>query len=79
MIIPKKSIELNKDFTLTVDIMFVNKLAFMSSTARKLKFTTTEYLPQRTKPMLIKSLEKIFNIYTSRGFQVSTALMDGEF
>jgi hypothetical protein len=64
---------------LTADIMFVSKLPFMISMARKIKFTTSKFLPRRTKPMLIKSLENIFHIYTSRGFNVSTALMDGEF
>jgi hypothetical protein len=77
--IPPEIIELNKDVTLTADTMFINKLPFMISMARKIKFTTSEFLPRRTKQILIKSLEKIFHIYTSRGFHVSTALMDGEF
>jgi hypothetical protein len=66
--IPPEIIELNKDVALTDDVMFVNKLPFMISMARKIKFTTSKFLPRRTKPMLIKSLEKIFHIYTSRGF-----------
>jgi hypothetical protein len=79
--IQKEIIELNKYVTLAVDIMFVNKLDFMISAARKLKFTTSAYLPRRTKPMLVKSLKNMFNIilHTSRGFKVSTTLMDGQF
>jgi hypothetical protein len=70
MSIPPQIIELNKDVTLTADIMFVNKLPFMISMARK--------SPRQTKPMLIKSLEKFFHIDTYRGFKVSTTLMDGD-
>jgi hypothetical protein len=72
-------IDLNKDVTLAGDVMFVCGLGFMVSTSRKLKFTTIEHVPRRTKPILVKSLNKVFNIYNSRGFKVVTALMDREF
>jgi hypothetical protein len=77
--IPQAIIDLNKDVTLAADVMFVCGLGFMVSTSRKLKFTTIEHVPHRTKPMLVKSLNKVFNIYNSRGFKVVTALMDREF
>jgi hypothetical protein len=77
--IPQTIIDLNKDVTLAADVMFVCGLGFMVSTSRKLKFTIIEHVPRRTKPILFKSLNKVFNIYNSRGFKVVTALMDREF
>jgi hypothetical protein len=77
--IPQTIIDLNKDVNLAAYVMFVCGLGFMVSTSRKLKFTTIEHVPRRTKPMLVKLLNKVFNIYNSRGFKVVTALMDREF
>jgi hypothetical protein len=77
--IPQPIIDLNKDVNLAADVMFVCGLCFMDSTSRTLKFTTIEHVPRRTKPMLVKSLNKVFNIYNSRNFKVITALVDREF
>ena len=32
-----------------VNIMFVNKLAFLISVSRRIKFTTIEYIPNRSE------------------------------
>jgi hypothetical protein len=77
--IPRTIIDLNKDMTLAADVMFVCGLGFMVSTSRKLKFTTIEHVPRRTKPMIVKSLNKVFNKYNYRVFKAVTALMDREF
>jgi hypothetical protein len=77
--IPQAIIDLNKDVTLAADVMFVCGLGFLLSESRKLKFTTIEHVPRRTKPILVKSLNKVFNIYNYRGFKVVKALMDREF
>jgi hypothetical protein len=65
--------------TLAVDVMCVDGIPFVVSLSRKIKFTTSEYIPRRSKPLLVKSLKKIINIYNHRGFNVVTALMDREF
>jgi hypothetical protein len=77
--IPNEILELNKDVTLAVDVMFVDDIHFVVSLSRKIKFTTSEYVPRRSKPLLVKSLNKIINIYNHRCFNVVTALMDREF
>jgi hypothetical protein len=64
---------------LVVDVIFVDGLPFLVITSRKIKFTTTEYVPRRTKPILVKSLNKILSLYSNLGFKVTTALMDREF
>jgi hypothetical protein len=75
----KKIMELNKKVMLASDVMFVNGLGFIISILRKIKVITAAYIPSRKQPILVKSLNKIFNIYKSRGFVVNNAVMDREF
>jgi hypothetical protein len=77
--IPKAILDLNKDVTLTADVMFVDNIPFLLTNSRKIKFTPSEYVARRTKPILIKSLKKVLNIYHKRGFKVVTTIMDNEF
>jgi hypothetical protein len=56
--IPKAIIDLNQDVTLAADIMFVDSIPFLISVSCKIKFTTSEYVPRHTKPILLKSLKK---------------------
>jgi hypothetical protein len=57
----------------------VDGFPFLVTNSRKINFTTSEYVPRRTKTILIKSFEKVLNIYHKRGFKVITTLMDNEF
>jgi hypothetical protein len=57
--IPQEIVSLNRNVTLTINIMFVNGLPFMVSISRKIKFTTVEYLLGRKQPQLVSSIKKI--------------------
>jgi hypothetical protein len=59
--------------------MFVDGLGFLVTNSRGVKFTTSECVPSRSKANLTNSLKKVFEIYTQRGFNIQTALMDREF
>jgi hypothetical protein len=74
--IPKEIIDPNKNVTLVVDTMCVDSLTYLVSTSRKIKFMITEYVSILLKPILIKPLNKKINVYTNRGFNIGTALMD---
>jgi hypothetical protein len=76
---PKDIVALNRDVTLTEDVMFVDGLGFLVTASRNIKFTTNEYVPKRSKANLTNSLKKVFEIYSKRGFTIKTALMDREF
>jgi hypothetical protein len=77
--IPREIVDLNKNVTITADVMFVGGLGFMITSSRGIKFTTTEYVVNRSKTNLVNSLKKVFEIYNKRGFNIQTALMDIEF
>jgi hypothetical protein len=74
--ISKDIMDLNINMSLAADMMFLSGLGFLVVAALKFIFTTIEHVPHRTKPILIKSLNKIFNLYNSWGFKDTTALMD---
>ena len=65
--------------TLTVDVMFVNGLAFFTTLGRDIRFGTAEHVPSWTAKQLAKSLMKIVKLYALGGFVVPTVIMDGEF
>jgi hypothetical protein len=52
--IPKAILDLNKDITMAADVMFMNGPPFVTTISRKIKFTTIEYVTNRSEPNLIK-------------------------
>ena len=59
--------------------MFVNKIPFVTTISRHIKFTTVESIQNRTKLHLSEFIKNVIAIYTQRGFKVEHALLDGEF
>ena len=74
--VPHVIFEENRNVTLSVDVMFVNKIPFLTSISRHIKFTTAETLHNRTTSQLAQSVKNLKALYTKRGFNVTTALMD---
>ena len=56
--------------------MFINKLPFLVSITRKLKFTTIEYVSRNNEIALVTSINKIFSYYRSHCLHVGTMLID---
>ena len=79
LVIPKNILENNKKITLSIDIMFVNKIPFVTTISLHIKFTTVEAIQKRIKSQLYKCIKNVIVIYTQRGFKVEHALLDGEF
>ena len=79
MEVPHAIFEENRNVTLSVDVMFVNHIPFLTSISRHLKFITAETLHNRTTSQLVKCVINVKALYPKRGFNLSTALMDGEF
>ena len=49
MELPKSILKNNKNITLSIEIMFVNKIPFVTTISRHVKFTTVEVIQKRTK------------------------------
>jgi hypothetical protein len=60
-------------------IMFVNGVPFLVSVARDLNLATAKFTPSRTAKQLAAGITQMMDLYTCRGLQVGTVLMDNEF
>ena len=67
------------DITLAIDIMFINKIPFLVTTSRNLKFGTVEALTNRQIPTIVAKLKSIIKLYEHRGFRVRVVLANPEF
>jgi len=77
--VPYHIIKMYKDVTLGFDIMFVNKIAFLVTVSRNIRFGTTERLASRQVKEVGKALVNVIKMYRQRGFHVKTCNGDGEF
>jgi hypothetical protein len=77
--IPYHIIKAHKDVALSFDIMFVNKIAFLVTVSRSLRFGTTDRLASRHADVVGKSLARVIMFYKQRGFRVKECHGDGEF
>ena len=59
--------------------MYVNRIPFVNTFSRNIKFTTVEAIQNRKKAQLLQSIKNVLPIYTQRSLQVDNALLDGEF
>eukprot|EP00957_Ditylum_brightwellii_P009033 682733-Ditylum_brightwellii.AAC.1 len=54
--VPQALINLHKHVTITVDVMFINKIPFLISVSRSIKFTTAQMLNNRKKSSLLTTI-----------------------
>ena len=57
--IHREILELCKELEVSTDIMFINKLPFLVSISRRLKFTRIEYISSKNNIALVTSINKI--------------------
>ena len=53
--------------------MFVNKIVFLVTISRGIKFGTAETLKDRKHPMIMSAIKHVVALYSKRGFRVSDA------
>ena len=59
--------------------MFVNRIPFLVTTSRHIKFGPVEMLKHVNNTTITKAIEQVKQIYKKRGFKVETLLADGQF
>ena len=67
--IPEKILRVNKGLEVSADVIFINKLAFLVSVSKQLKFETIEYTPNRLDKELARSVNKVLDVYKNEAFQ----------
>jgi len=77
--VPRELLEKYGSVTLAIYIMARNKMPFMISTSRNIHFGTAEFIHNKTKQTLMKSIPQIARAYQARGFQIHNILGNGGF
>ena len=77
--VPEELIARNKILTLTADLMFVNKIPFLVTLSRTIRFSTIEVVKDRKMTTLVKAIGNVLALYRSRKFVIKEMLMDPEF
>ena len=77
--VPPEILKLHKQVTIAIDLMFVNNIPFLVTISRRLRFGTVDALPNRQLKTVQQKLQSVVNMYTHRGFTISSILADGEF
>ena len=75
----KSILESNKNITPRIDIMFVNKIPFVTTIRRHVKFTTVASHSETDKITIVRMYQNVVAIYTQLGFKVNNALRDRGF
>ena len=68
-----------KDVTIAADIMFVRGVRFFVTISDHIKFGTGENIKDAKISTLADAITRVCNVYRTRGFRVTIALMDGQF
>jgi hypothetical protein len=77
--VPKELLKLHKDFFLTTDIFFVNKIPFFLTISQNICFTAVNHLADRTVPQIFKAFKEMYQYCLQHGFHIMTVHADGEF
>ena len=77
--VPTAIMDIHHSVTLAIDVMFINKVAFLITTSRNLKFGTVEEISNHQITTIIAKLKSVCQIYHHRGFHVTVILCDPEF
>jgi hypothetical protein len=77
--IPKSILDHHQHITLAVDFFYVNGIAFLHSISHNYKFRTVESTRSRSKKTMLDGINKIRQLYMSRGVKVVEIRADGEF
>ena len=59
--------------------MFVNKIPFLMSISRHLRFGTAQHIKNQQGATIFNGIRAIHQIYLQRGLQIRNAFMDGQF
>ena len=77
--LPPDILSAHHDLVLCADIFFVDKIPFLVTISRQLKFITGDRLPNREVRTIVSALLRVFSLYHKRGFKITVCNMDNEF
>jgi hypothetical protein len=76
---PNGMLRKHGDVTIAVNIMYINDIPLMMTMSQAIHFGTVVMIKNKTKSMIIKSIQQIINTYQGRGFRIKHILGDRQF
>ena len=77
--VPPELIRKHSSIELCIDVMYINKVGFLTSIGYPIYYRKTVYVPDGKKETLYDSLDKILRIYNSGGYRVNKIHCDNGF
>ena len=77
--IPKEIKLRNQEIELCADIMYIQKVMFLVTVSKNLKFLTIIPINERSKKLLCDGFDQTFRIYNKAGFRIASLHVDPEF
>ena len=77
--ISRPILERCKSVTLAGAIMFINRIRFINTTSRHVKFMTTEQIANPEASTLQESIRQVKQVYMQQGFKITNILTNGKF
>ena len=65
--------------TLAADVFYIDKIAFLLTKVRKIKFATAQHLVRQDTSTLFQSIKQVCGMYDTGGFRVRLLLGDRQF
>ena len=67
--VPRKILDRYEKVTIAADVMFVNRLPFLATISKNIRFGTVEALNDVKGPTLVKGIKHVWDIYKQGGFE----------
>ena len=77
--IPPHLYERYKEVSLSIDIMFINKVAFFVTKSRNLRFGPSEHITSINHKIILTCIKKLRSVYRLGGFKITHIDSDKEF
>ena len=77
--IPKELIDKNHYTDVSMDIMSVNDIMFITAISHNLQYRTAQYIKDKSKMTISKSIKDLVNFYIRGDFIINTIHADSEF
>ena len=77
--IPRELRMAQSNVKLCINVMYVNKMPFLTMISRNIKFQTSGWVPDKTAKSYQEQLAKVLHLYKNAGFPITIINSDNEF
>jgi len=79
VVVPRHILDQYHEVTLSIDIIFINRIPLFITVLHHLRFRTAELVPNCWPSTFTECLKHVAVVYQQRGFVIQTVLANGKF